>query len=91
MNPLRTGSAFALTVMIFYSLCTLVAMAYPEPFMGFMNALFHGMDFRLLRTGQGFTWSGFLYVLLVMGLWSFGAGACFAWLQHVIAGTPRNG
>lgn len=42
--PLRTGIAFALTVGLFYSLCTVVWVAAPGPSVSFMNSLFHGMD-----------------------------------------------
>jgi hypothetical protein len=91
MTPLRAGSAFALTVMCFYSLCTLLAVALPQQFLGFMLALFHGLDFGALASTQPYTWSMFLYALLILGLWAFAAGACFAWLLRLLSGAQRHG
>jgi hypothetical protein len=76
MKPLLTGSTLALTVMVFYSLCTLVV--WPDRFMGFMNALFHGLDFRPLVVTQPYTWGAFFTADVVLGLWGFGIGAFFA-------------
>jgi hypothetical protein len=48
MAPLRTGFALAITVGVFYALCTLAWTLAPGPFLNFMNSLFHGMDFSSL-------------------------------------------
>lgn len=79
--PLRTGVALAATVSVFYALCTLVWVAAPGPFLGFMNSLFHGMDFTPLLRDSSFSWSGFLQALLVMSVWAFLAGTFFGWLR----------
>lgn len=78
---LSTGIALAVTVAVFYALCTLVWVAAPEPFLGFMNNLFHGMDFSSLLTAAPFSWGGFVEALLVMSLWAFLAGTFFGWLR----------
>jgi len=52
MNPLRTGIALAVTVALFYVLCALTWALAPGPFMGFMNSLFHGMDFSSMVRPQ---------------------------------------
>ena len=91
---LRTGIALAQTVAIFYTLCTLVWLAAPGPFLGFMNSLFHGIDFTsLVRSGGGFAWSGFFEALLVMSVWAFLAGALFGWLNQldVRSGSSAGG
>ena len=75
MTPLRTGLALAITVGLFYALCALVWAVAPGPFLGFMNNLFHGMDFSTLVQPRPFVWMGFLSALLVLGAWAF-----FAWL-----------
>lgn len=91
MKPLSTGGALALTVIAFYSLCTLVAVIWPEPFIGFMNALFHGMDFRPMLSSHPYTWGSFFYAVIVLGLWGFGIGAFFAWMQRLMSGKRLQG
>ncbi len=78
---LSTGIAFAVTVAVFYALCTLVWLAAPGPFLGFMNSLFHGMDFTSLVTTTPFSWGGFVEAMLVMSIWAFLAGTFFGWLR----------
>ena len=81
---LRTGVALAVTVAVFYTLCTLVWLAAPGPFLGFMNSLFHGIDFTSLVHPGGFAWGGFFEALLVMSLWAFLAGTFFGWLRQLL-------
>jgi hypothetical protein len=81
-GPLRTGIAFSVTVAVFYVLCTLVWLAAPGPFLGFMNSLFHGMDFTLLLRSAPFALGSFIQALVVMAVWSLLAGTFFGWLRH---------
>ena len=80
--PLHTGIALAITVALFYCLCTLVWVLAPGPFLSFMNNLFHGMDFSSMVRPRPFAWSGFLGVLLVLSTWALLAGVSFAWLLN---------
>ena len=80
MTPLRTGLALAITVGLFYALCALVWALAPGPFLGFMNNLFHGMDFSTMVQPRPFAWKGFLIALFVLSSWAFFAGVFFAWL-----------
>ena len=80
-RPLGTGIALAVTVAVFYTACTLVWVVAPGPFLGFMNNLFHGLDFSALVRPAAFSWAGFLEALLVMSAWALLAGAFFGWLQ----------
>ncbi len=82
MTPLRTGFALAITVGLFYALCTLAWVLASGPFLGFMNSLFHGMDFSSLVRPGPFAWQGFLTVLLVLSTWALFAGTFFAWLLN---------
>ena len=82
MTPLRTGLALAITVGLFYALCALIWVVAPAPFLGFMNSLFHGMDFSTMVQPRPFAWQGFLMALLVLSTWAFFAGAFFAWLAN---------
>jgi hypothetical protein len=81
-QALRTGLAFAVTVALFYVLCTLVWLAAPGPFMSFMNRLFHGLDFTPMLKPAAFSWAGFSGVLVVMSVWAFLAGSFFGWLRQ---------
>lgn len=82
MKPLTTGLVLSLTVTVFYSLCALVWAALPDQFMGLLNAMFHGLDFRRLVTAQPYTWSLFLYSIIAFAIWFFFAGVFFAWLYN---------
>lgn len=85
MKPLSTGLALSVTVAVFYTLCALVEVLWPAQFMGFMNALFHGMDFRVLQTAELHPWRDYFYALAVMALWAFGIGALFAAVRNGLA------
>ena len=85
MKPLRTAMTFAITVALFYSLCTLAWVLAPELFLRFMSDLFHGMDFTTLVQSGSFAWRGFLAALFVLGTWALLAGAFFAWLSNRLA------
>jgi ABC-type phosphate/phosphonate transport system permease subunit len=85
MKPLQTGAALSVTVAVFYSLCALVEVLWPAQFMSFMNALFHGMDFRPLQTAELHPWRDYLYALVVMAFWAFAMGAFFATLHNALA------
>ena len=82
MNHLRSGLALAITVGLFYALCTLAWILAPGSFLGFMNNLFHGMDFSGMVRPRPFAWPGFLVALLVLSTWALLAGAFFAWLLN---------
>ncbi|SCK28475.1 hypothetical protein VAR608DRAFT_2372 [Variovorax sp. HW608] len=90
MKPLKTGVILSSTVVVFYALCTVVWIAFPESFMSFMNALFHGLDFRRLETGQALSWWSVVYPAVVFAVWFFAAGAFFAWLYNLLAGDDRS-
>ena len=49
-HPLRTGSAFALTVAVGYTACALLFWAFPASAANFMSSLFHGLDFSRLQS-----------------------------------------
>ena len=82
MTPLRTGIALAITVGLFYALCTLVWALAPGPFLSFMNNLFHGMDFSSMVRPRPFGWPGFISALLVLSTWALLAGVSFSWLLN---------
>lgn len=82
MSPHRTGLTLSLTVGVFYVACTLLWWIAPDRFMTFLNGLFHGLDFTLLRTQQGFDFATFLMVTAVWLVWAYALGACLAWVSN---------
>jgi hypothetical protein len=90
-NIIRTATAFAITVATGYALCTLVFWIWPEAAASFMNALFHGLDFRKLRSDPAlFSFGSFLYALCVMTAWAFVLGALFGWMSERFAIAPER-
>ena len=84
-RPFSTGIALAVTVGVFYALCTLLWLLALGPFLGFMNSLFHGMDFSGILRPRPFAWTGFLVALLLLSGWALLAGTFFAWLRNRLA------
>ena len=81
-TPLCTGGVFAATVGIGYAACTLVFWMFPDAAANFMNALFHGLDFRKLQAGPSlFSFGSFLYAEAILMGWAFGLGCLFGWLD----------
>ena len=81
-DAVRTGIALALTAGIGYCGCALLFWLWPEAAVTFMNALFHGLDFRRLQSGPAlFSFGSFVYALVVMMVWALALGAIFGWLQ----------
>lgn len=91
MKPLQTGLALSVTIAIFYSFCTLIEVLFPEQFMNFMNSLFHGLDFRMLRSTETNLWADYAYALVVMAAWGFAIGAFFAWLHNTLGKSHYHG
>lgn len=61
--------------------------AFPEPFMQFMTALFHGIDFHTLQSGKA-TLGSTAYADVILGGWAFVAATFFAWLSAKL--PPEN-
>jgi len=81
-NPIHTGTELAATVATGYAACTLVFWLWPEAAASFMNALFHGLDFRKLQSGPSlFSFGSFASALIAITAWAFGLGALFGWLS----------
>jgi hypothetical protein len=86
--PWRFGAAFALTVMAGYAVCTAIWLLFTEPSIAFVNALFHGLDFRRLHVGGTFAFSSWLFALAVLSAWAFLMGALFAQVHDWL--TPER-
>lgn len=88
LPPWRFGAAFALTVMAGYIVCTAIWMLFTEPSIAFVNALFHGLDFRRLYVGGAFAFSGWVFALAVLSAWAFLIGTLFAQVHSWL--TPER-
>jgi hypothetical protein len=57
----KFGVALALTLATGYTVCAALSAAWPGPGIELLNALFHGLDFHKLDTGEPFTLRMFVY------------------------------
>jgi len=80
--PWRLGVVAALTVTVGYAVCSLIWFVLMGPSMAFLNALFHGLDFRALYVGGSFEPVGWFIVLVVLSVWAYLLGALFARLWN---------
>lgn len=86
-TAVRAGTALAVTAALGYAVCTLVFLLWPEIAADFVNALFHGLEFRKLQNGPAlFEFGRFFYVLAVLAAWAFWLGALFGWLFERLGG-----
>ena len=89
-HPLKFGAALAVTVGVGYAACSLLFALFPDAAANFMNALFHGLDFRKLQTAQPlFTFGGFAYALAILVAWAFALGAFFDWMNSRMSSKPH--
>lgn len=88
-TPWKTGLSLSLLMVVSYTVCAVLYGLRPEEGINFLNALFHGLDFRRLVVPAPFSLSGFLYPLLVLAVWGFFAGSLFAWLDNLLQGLGR--
>lgn len=90
INPWIYGAVLSITVVINYALCTIFWLAFTEPSIEFLNALFHGMDFRKIYALTGFSPGDFLYVLVIFAVWAYVLGVIYAAVRNLlIASRPR--
>jgi hypothetical protein len=84
LKPWPTGAALALTLVIGYAACAAIFVAFPDASAAFLNALFHGLDFRKLQPAAGgFSLAGFGWTAAVLAAWALVIGALFAALHNL--------
>ena len=87
---LVSGVSLAVTVGAAYTACALVFRIWPESAVSFMNALFHGMDFRRLQVGPAlFDFGAFAYALVIFMGWAFLLGALYAAVSQALGAGRR--
>lgn len=84
MKPIQTGLSLSVTIALFYSLCTLIEVLWPAQFIGFMNALFHGLDFRPMQAPAVAPWRDYFFAFVVVALWAFALRAFYAALHNAL-------
>ena len=90
LNPWTFGAVLSITVVSSYILCALFWYSFTGPAIEFMNALFHGVDFRKIPTATPFAAGTFGYVLLVLTVWSFVVGAIYATVRNLVLSMERS-
>lgn len=85
-TPWKTGVSLSLTMAISYTVCAILYGLWPQQGVDFLNALFHGLDFRRLASPLPFTPGVFIYPLVVLVVWGFVVGTVFAWLDKRLHG-----
>ena len=84
----RTGTTLAVVAGINYLVCTLIWMIWREPSLDFLNALFHGLDFRGLETPSSFSLSSFICAWLGLMIWFFVIGVIYVSVRNQL--RPRT-
>lgn len=84
LNPWIFGVVVSITVVIIYAICTVFWFAFTEPSINFLNALFHGMDFRKIYGSAPFSLGDFLYVLVVFTVWGYIVGVVYATVRNLL-------
>ena len=82
LNPWKFGMVLALTVGFNYVLCTIFWTIWTEPSIDFLNALFHGLDFRKLQSGAPFSLGNSVFALVVFMAWIYAVGAIYALVRN---------
>ena len=84
-HPLRVGFTVAITVGLFYTACTGLWVVFHEQALDFLNALFHGLDFRRIEVpAWEFRVGTFFYPFFVLVVWGFLMGTFFSWLYECL-------
>jgi len=84
LSPWRFGAVLSMTVIINYVLCTMFWYAFKQPSFKFLNALFHGMDFKAIYVSTAFSFANSLYVLIVLSVWAYVLGVIYAYIRNWI-------
>jgi hypothetical protein len=87
LRPVLVGTALAATVAIAYTLCAAAWAIWNEAALDFLNALFHGLDFRkIVLAHREYGIRLYLYPLLVLSAWAFFVGALCAAIHNLLRG-----
>ena len=88
LNPLRTGSALALTTGSISVLCAPAVFLFPDGMISFVNAWFHGLDLTLIKSNKPWTLDEFAYGLFGATMTGFLSGVVFAFCYNLVGNCP---
>lgn len=90
LHPLILGATLALTIATMYILCTVAWSIWHEAMLDFLNALFHGLDFRQLRFPESaYSIRLFVLPLAVLTAWGFVTGVLYAGIYNLLKRWAR--
>jgi hypothetical protein len=90
VNPWTFGAVLSITVAVSYILCALFWYSFTGPSIEFLNAVFHGMDFRKIYAATPFSLGTFAYVLIVFAVWAYILGVVYATTRNVLLGQDSK-
>ena len=90
LNPLIVGGTLALTVVITYSVYIGAWVIWQEGALDFLNALFHGLDFRRIQiTESAPVLQMLLFPLLIMAVWGFVVGFLYTMIYNFVESSKK--
>ena len=90
LNPWTFGAVLSITVAVSYVFCALFWYLFTGPAVEFLNALFHGMDFRKIYSATPFAVSSSLFVLAVLAVWAYVLGVIYATVRNLLLGQDSK-
>ena len=84
LNSGRAGIALGVTFAAFYSLCSLLFVAWPPGYMAAVGMLFHG--FALTPTPHVMSFGGFFAGILCISIAGYLIGAGYSFVWNALAG-----
>lgn len=88
LNPIRMGSALALTADTISLDCALAVFLFPDGMIGFVNAWFHGLNLSLIKSDKPWSLDEFAYGLFGATLTGFLSGVVFAFCYNLVSNCP---
>ena len=82
LNPWKFGVVLSATIAVSYTICAIFWYSFSSLGLDFLNALFHGIDFRKIYSVAPFAFTSFLSVLAVLVVWAYALGVIYALLRN---------
>ena len=90
LNPWKFGALLSITAAVSYIVCAILWYSFTSLGMDFLNALFHGIDFRKIYSATPFSFSSFLSVLAVLMVWAYLLGVIYALARNWMKPETRT-
>lgn len=86
LNPLSTGLATAVTLVILNTLCAVVVALWPDAALRVVNSFAHGLDVQTLKSTEPLSPGKLLVGVASLAAIGFIAGTVFAWSHNLLSG-----